>query len=146
MTNKLKTDGVCATSRLLPFASDKVFAAFAHADSLATWWGPDGFTNTFEVFEFKAQSHWKFVMHGPDGTDYANECVFQEVLPTKIVIRHTCEPLFTLTITLADDKGGTLLHWHQALDDPLLAQQIRHIIEPANEQNLNRLHKVLAGA
>jgi Activator of Hsp90 ATPase homolog 1-like protein len=139
-----KTDSICATSRVLPFTRDKVFAAFAQADSLATWWGPDGFKNTFEVFEFKAQGRWKFVMHGPDGTDYPNECVFQEVSPAKVVIRHTCEPLFTLTVTLANDNSSTLLGWSQAFDDPALAASIWHIIEPANEQNLNRLHAVLA--
>ena len=29
-----------------------VFAAFSEANRLAAWWGPDGFTNTFEQFEF----------------------------------------------------------------------------------------------
>ena len=146
MTSQPKTDGVCATSRLLSFPREKVFAAFAQPNVLATWWGPDGFKNTFEVFEFKAQGRWKFVMHGPDGTDYPNECVFQEVSPSKVVIHHTCEPFFTLTVTLADDHGHTQLGWSQAFDDPALAISIWHIIEPANEQNLNRLHAVLAAA
>ncbi len=36
--------------------------------------------------------------------------------------------------------------WSQAFDDLALAASIWHIIEPANEQNLNRLHAMLAKA
>jgi uncharacterized protein YndB with AHSA1/START domain len=113
MTSQPSADGVCATSRLLPFTRAAVFAAFADARSLAAWWGPDGFGNTFEVFEFKADGRWKFVMHGPDGTNYPNENIFLEASPDKIVIRHILQPLFTLTISLTDSGNHTLLHWSQ---------------------------------
>jgi uncharacterized protein YndB with AHSA1/START domain len=42
---------------------------------LSRWWGPAGFTNTFEVCEFKKGGRWSFVMHGPDGRNYPNESV-----------------------------------------------------------------------
>jgi uncharacterized protein YndB with AHSA1/START domain len=140
----LNANGVFTTSRLFPFTSAQIFAAFANADQLAAWWGPDGFRNTFEVFEFKAQGRWKFVMHGPDGTDYPNENVFLETSAQRIVIRHVCAPLFTLTITLTEKDGQTHLDWQQAFDDPEFAANMAHIVAPANEQNLNRLHAVLA--
>jgi uncharacterized protein YndB with AHSA1/START domain len=146
MTSQPSTDGICATSRLLPFTRAAVFAAFADARSLAAWWGPDGFGNTFEVFEFKAGGRWKFVMHGPDGANYPNENIFLEASPEKIIIRHVLQPLFTLTITLTDNGNYTGLHWNQAIDDPKIAASIWHIIEPANEQNLNRLYAVLSTA
>lgn len=146
MNAHLTPDGVCQTSRVLPFAPAKVFAAFANAEQLAVWWGPDGFSNTFEVFEFRSQGKWKFVMHGPDGKNYPNESMFLEVSPEKIVIRHVNAPNFTLTVTLQDAEGQTHLHWHQAFDDPKFAASVEHIIVPANEQNLNRLHAVLAAA
>jgi uncharacterized protein YndB with AHSA1/START domain len=146
MTSPPSADGICATSRLLPFTRAAVFAAFADPNRLAAWWGPDGFSNTFEVFEFKATGRWKFVMHGPDGTSYPNENIFLEASPGKIIIRHILQPLFTLTITLTDSGSNTMLHWSQAIDDPKVAASIWHIIEPANEQNLNRLHAVLSVA
>ena len=54
------------------------------------------------------------------------------------------QPLFTLTVSLADQGGQTQLDWHQAFDDPQLAANIWHIIQPSNEQNLNRLERALA--
>lgn len=144
MNAQLTPDGVCQTSRIFPFTPAEVFAAFANAEQLAAWWGPDKFSNTFDVFEFKNQGRWKFVMHGPDGKSYPNESVFLEVSPQKIVIRHTNAPNFTLTVTLKDAGNQTDLHWHQAFDDPHVAASIAHIIVPANEQNLNRLHAALA--
>lgn len=146
MTLQADNDAVFTTSRVLPFGRGDVFDAFADAQRLASWWGPDGFTNTFEIFEFKAGGLWKFVMHGPDGTNYPNENTFLEVSPTRIVIRHVSQPHFTLTVTLSDQGGHTRLSWRQAFDDAEVAARIRHIVEPANEQNLNRLHAVLSAA
>lgn len=146
MTSQPSADGVFTTSRIFPFTPAQIFAAFSDADRLAIWWGPDGFRNTFEVFEFKPQGRWQFVMHGPDGTNYANDCTFLEISPQKIVIRHLSQPHFTLAITLTEADGQTLLDWRQALDDPRVAAAVAHIVVPANEQNLNRLHVVLLGA
>lgn len=83
-------------------------------------------------------------MHGPDGKNYLNESVFLEVSPNRIIIRHANAPNFTLTVTITEVRGQTELHWHQAFDDPHVAASIEHIIVPANEQNLNRLHATLA--
>lgn len=146
MTPQLSADGVFSSSRLFPFTPPQVFAAFANADLLARWWGPDGFSNSFEVFEFKPQGRWTFVMHGPDGKSHPNDSVFLETSPQRIVIQHVCAPHFTLTITLAEAHGQTDLQWRQAFDDPSLAADLAHIILPANEQNLNRLHAVLLAA
>jgi hypothetical protein len=40
--------------------------------------------------------------------------------------------------------ASTLLRGRQAFDDPAVATAFRHIIEPANEQNLDRLQAALA--
>lgn len=61
------------TARVVPFTVEQVFAAFADPALLARWWGPNGFTNTFAVLEFREGGAWTFTMHGPDGRDYANE-------------------------------------------------------------------------
>lgn len=138
---------VLRTSRMLPFAPAAVFAAFASPDLLAQWWGPDGFSNTFESFEVKAGGRWTFVMHGPDGSNYPNENVFTALEPgSLVVIRHDCAPYFTLTVRLTAVSGGTHVNWEQAFDDPATALAVKHNVVPANEQNLDRMTRVLAEA
>ena len=84
-------------------------------------------------------------MVGPDGTSYPNESVFASIEPDKqVVIQHVCEPFFQLTIRLEPTANGTRMHWDQKFSDASVAQAIRHIVEPANEQNLDRLSAELA--
>jgi uncharacterized protein YndB with AHSA1/START domain len=135
------------TSRTLPTTPQQVFAAFADPARLATWWGPEGFRNTFQTCEFKPGGNWLFTMHGPDGSNYPNESVFAEIEPArKVVIDHVCEPLFRLTVELQATATGTLLQWTQVFADAAVAAAVRHIVEPANEQNLDRLAAELAAA
>jgi uncharacterized protein YndB with AHSA1/START domain len=136
--------GVFRTRRVFPCRPEAVFAAFERPETLARWWGPDGFTNTFEIFEFRAGGRWHFVMHGPDGSNYPNESRFMELQrPSKLVIQHLSPPHFVLTVTLAEYAAGTEITWQQAFEDESVAARIRHIVEPANEQNLERLGNVL---
>ncbi len=129
-----------ATKREIPAGPRAVFDAFQDPARLARWWGPNAFTNTFEIFEFRPGGRWVFSMHGPDGKTYPNESRFEAIEPdSKIVIRHLSQPHFQLTIILQEQAGGTLLSWEQAFDDDSVANAIRHIVEPANEQNLDRL-------
>lgn len=136
---------VMSTSRVLPFSPVAIYAAFSSPELLAQWWGPEGFSSTFEVFEFKAGGQWKFVMYGPDGKSYPNESVFAVLeLNSKVVIEHVCAPLFTLTVTLNPVANGTQLRWEQVFADEAMAQAVKHIVEPANEQNLDRLTRLLS--
>lgn len=133
------------TSRVLPFSPANIYVAFSSPELLAQWWGPEGFTNVFEVFEFKAGGQWKFMMHGPDGKRYPNESVFAALEPnSQVVIEHVCAPLFTLNVKLTAIANGTEVSWAQAFADVETAQAVRHVVEPANEQNLDRLTRVLS--
>jgi uncharacterized protein YndB with AHSA1/START domain len=138
-------DTTFRTERTLPFTPQAVYSAFALAEVLASWWGPEGFTNEFETFEFQVGGRWEFVMVGPDGARYPNQSVFTELEPaSRVVIRHDCEPFFTLSVQLTAVDDGTHLQWQQVLDDARIAQAVKAIVEPANEQNLDRLIRALA--
>ena len=139
--------GTFRTDRVLPYQPQRVFESFARPELLARWWGPAGFTNTFEVFEFVPGGRWKYVMHGPNGAKYPNESVFVELQsPSKLVIQHVSKPRYKLTVTLAPHAEGTALTWTQEFEESAVAARIRHIVEPANEQNLDRLLAVLGDA
>ena len=85
-------------------------------------------------------------MHGPDGSNHPNDSVFLELHgPSKLVIQHLSPPRFVLTVGLAAHETGTAITWTQEFEDSAVATRIRHIVEPANEQNLDRLLSVLAG-
>ena len=141
----MSDEGTFHTRRILPHSPQRVFEAFASAEVLARWWGPSGFTNTFEICEFEPGGRWKYVMHGPEAGHYPNESVFLEIEPSRIVIQHVSKPHYLLTLTLKPREGGTEIDWVQEFEDPAVAARIRHIVEPANEQNLDRLETVLSG-
>jgi uncharacterized protein YndB with AHSA1/START domain len=77
------------TTRVFDAPRALVFKAWSDPKHLAEWWGPTGFTTTTRRFEFKPGGVWRFVMHGPDGTDYQNRITFDEIVkPEKLVYHH----------------------------------------------------------
>lgn len=128
-------------SRLIDAPREKVFRAFADPSHLARWWGPDGFTSTFDRFELRPGGVWRFVMHGPDGTDYPNESIFREVVaPERIVLEHLREVHhFFLTVTFTAQGDKTLVGWRQVFDTAEHRERIAKVVVEANEQNLSRL-------
>ena len=145
MSHPSNPNAVLSNERLLSASPQQVFAAFSNPDHLARWWGPSGFTNTFDVFEFKRDGRWVFTMHGPTGVDYANECVFREIEPdSRLVIEHIVTPWFRLTVTLVPQGAHTHLAWTQEFESPEVADRMRPLCMTANEQNLDRLQALLA--
>lgn len=139
-----RTASTFKTSRELPASPADVFAAIQNPNRLARWWGPNGFTNRFDVFEFKPEGRWVFAMIGPDGKVYPNESVFGTIeRDRRVVIQHVSAPTFVLTITLESVESGTRVDWEQVFDDPAVAKAVRLIVEPSNEQNLDRLTAVV---
>jgi uncharacterized protein YndB with AHSA1/START domain len=133
-------------SRLIDAPRERVFRAFSDAELLAKWWGPEGFTSTFTEFDFRAGGEWRFVMHGPDGTDYSNVNLFVHVNPPeRIVFEHLTDHHFEMTIRLSEQDGKTRLDWCQLFDTETEYARVRNVVDPANEQNLDRLEAVVAG-
>ncbi|MDD4994168.1 MAG: SRPBCC domain-containing protein [Paludibacter sp.] len=134
------------TTRELPANPESVFAAFIDPARLAKWWGPSGFSNTFNLFQFKPGGKWSFVMHGPDGMNYVNEAEFIDIVPNeKVVVRHHSQPNFTLRILITKTTNGSLVSWNQEFDNDDVARNVAHIVEPGNEQNLDRLTAEVCG-
>lgn len=133
-----------ATQRFFAAPPTAVFAAIAQPERLARWWGPQGFSNVFEVFEFQPGGRWVFTMVGPDGARYPNESLFRQIeTGRRVVIAHVVPPLFELRLDLQPVEGGTRLDWAQVFEDEAVARAVAHIVEPANEQNLDRLSREL---
>jgi uncharacterized protein YndB with AHSA1/START domain len=124
----------------------KVFGAFANPTELAQWWGPDGFTNTINQFEFRPGGAWRYVMHGPNGANYVNASDFLEIVPPeKIVLLHL-EPMhrFQTTMTYTDvAPGKTQLTWRMQLERTAENERLKEFLFAANEQNFDRLAALL---
>jgi uncharacterized protein YndB with AHSA1/START domain len=104
------------TTRLFEAPRALVFEAFTDPRHLAQWWGPNGFTTTTHAMDLRPGGVWRFVMHGPDGTDYQNRITYDEVrAPERLVYRHggaggDLKPVqFHVTVTFEDVGGKTRL-------------------------------------
>jgi uncharacterized protein YndB with AHSA1/START domain len=117
-----------------------VFAAIQDPVRLARWWGPDGFTNTMHVFEFREGGSWTLTMHGPDGQHYPNESRFIRIEPNAcVVIEHLGGHHFFLTLQLQPEGPGTLVKWQQTFDTRAHYESLASFVAEANQQNLRRL-------
>jgi len=104
-------------SRTLDAPVELVWEVFTNPEHIAQWWGPDGFTNTITTMDLKPGGDWLLIMHGPDGTDYDNKSVFEEVVPfKKFVYRHISYPNFTATIQFEAQGDKTFITWHMLFD------------------------------
>ena len=128
------------TSRVIDAPRERVFRAFSDPAHLAQWWGPKGFTNAFHEFDLRPGGAWRFVMHGPDGTNYPNESVFVDVVaPERVVFDHLSGHHFRMTITFAEQGAKTVVGWRQVFDTAAERKRIAKFVIEANEQNLDRL-------
>lgn len=82
-------DREIVTSRVFDAPREVVWDAFTDPAQVVQWWGPRGFTTTIHEMDVRPGGRWRHTMHGPDGTDYPNASVFQEIgKPERIVYSH----------------------------------------------------------
>jgi uncharacterized protein YndB with AHSA1/START domain len=89
--------------RIVNAPRELVWRAWTEADQIAKWWGPNGFTTTIHEMHVRLGGVWRFIMHGPDGTDYPNRIVYREIVkPERLVYDHGDDDgkdLFRSTVT-----------------------------------------------
>lgn len=106
---------VLVVTRVINAPRALVFKAWTEPEHLINWWGPKGFTNTFQEINVKPGGVWRFIMHGPDGVDYPNQIVFTEIVkPLRIAYTHGCgesndESEFKVSVDFEKQGGQTKL-------------------------------------
>ncbi len=97
-----------------------VWDAWIDPAQVAQWYGPRGFTITTHEMDVRPGGVWRYVMHGPDGTDYPNEQRFTEVVPLeRLTHQHGghrpggTEVSFLMIVTFEDEGDGTRLTLRQ---------------------------------
>ncbi|MFT4188250.1 MAG: SRPBCC domain-containing protein [Aeromicrobium sp.] len=68
-------------SRVMATTPERIWAAWNDPDAIARWWGPDGFTSTVRALDVRDGGRFDVVMRGPDGTEYTNLYLFEDVDP-----------------------------------------------------------------
>jgi uncharacterized protein YndB with AHSA1/START domain len=92
-----------------------VYEVWTQPEHVGNWWGPNGFTTTIKEMAVKPGGTWRFMMHGPDGTDFPNKIVFEEVAPNeRLVYTHSDDTesglSFHVTVTFEEkEEDKTLL-------------------------------------
>ena len=132
-------------TRELAVTRDRAWRAFSDPAQLARWWGPRGFTNTFQEFDLRAGGRWRFTMHGPDGARYDQTREFLEIVPQQRIVLANNDPVhrFVMTIVLEPITAGTRLTWSMLFDNAAEFDRVKHLIAGANEENFDRLEEHL---
>lgn len=139
------SDREMVLTRTFDAPRDVVWKAWTDPNHVAQWWGPRGFTTTVHAMDVRPGGFWKYVMHGPDGTDYDNYVSYLEVVrPERLVYNHGSfenDPAqFHVTVTFAEQGGKTRLTMRSVLPTVEQFEQVKKFgaIELGN-QTLDRL-------
>ena len=109
-----RSDREIVITRIINAPRELVFKAWTDQQHIDKWWGPAGFTTTTYEMEVKPGGIWRYMMHGPDGTDYPNWIKYEEIVqPECLVYEHGGKiddpPHFHVTVTFEDEGGKTKL-------------------------------------
>ncbi|WP_258104283.1 SRPBCC domain-containing protein [Marinoscillum sp. MHG1-6] len=77
----MNTDHPIIIKRTFNAPRQLVWDVWTQPEHIIKWWGPEGITTRVEFMDFKPGGKWKYVMTGPDGTEYPVTGIFQEVNP-----------------------------------------------------------------
>jgi uncharacterized protein YndB with AHSA1/START domain len=132
------------STRVFKTSQEQLFKAWTDPSILANWWGPKGFTNTFHEYDLRAGGKWNFTMHGPNGANFDNRCIFIYIEPNKqLVWHHLPGPEFYIVTTFDVMEKGTLLTFQMVFPDAAMLEKIKEIVVPSNEENFDRLEQEL---
>ena len=114
-TETENADREIVMTRVFDAPRELVFEAWTDPEQVRQWWGPRGFTTTIHEMDVRPGGVWRFIMHGPDGTDYDNKIVYSEIVrPERLVYDHGSDKeddpgQFHVTVTFAKEGDRTRL-------------------------------------
>jgi uncharacterized protein YndB with AHSA1/START domain len=142
-----EADREITATRLIDAPRDLVFQMWIDPEHVGNWWGPRGFTVTTYEIDVRPGGVWRFVMHGPDGTDYQNKIVYVEIdRPEKLVYDHVSGPHFQATVRFAEESGKTRVSVRMLFESAKLRDQVAREFGAVEglSQHLERLAEQVA--
>ncbi|MFC3560798.1 SRPBCC family protein [Pedobacter jamesrossensis] len=134
-------DSEIVTSRVVNAPIKIAYEAWANPNHLKNWWGPAGFTNTFNEFDFRVGGKWSFIMHGPDKGNYPNECEFIKIEEPKLIAwkRHS-KPLFQVLATFEEvNPDKTKVIFKMLFESAEECNKLKPFVVDKNEENFDKL-------
>lgn len=133
------------STRIFNAPIEIAFNAWSNPEHLKNWWGPAGFTNTFNEFDFRVGGKWSFIMHGPDKGNYENECEFIQIeRPTLIAWKRFSKPLFQVVAifeTISTDQ--TKIIFKMLFTTAEECKKLKPFVVDKNEENFDKLENEL---
>lgn len=103
--------------RTFAAAPSLVFKAWTAPETVARWWGPEGFTTTDIEMDVRVAGRWSNTMVAPDGKRYPSAGEYREVIPpTGLVMfdEGKGEPMnghaTKIEVTFESSGAGTNMH------------------------------------
>jgi len=134
------------TTRIINFPINLAFKSWTDPNHLKNWWGPKGFTNTFNEFDLRPGGRWSFIMHGPDKGNYPNEVEFIKIdKPNLIYWKRYSKPLFRILVTFEEiSVDETKIVFKMIFDSAEECNKLKPFVVDKNEENFDRLEEELA--
>ncbi|MBD2355427.1 SRPBCC domain-containing protein [Tolypothrix sp. FACHB-123] len=73
-------------TRIFNAPRELVFQAWTDPKHIVQWWGPKGFTTRVTELDLRPGGQSRYVMVGPDGTEYPVKGVFYEIVPPERIV------------------------------------------------------------
>ena len=129
------------TTRIFDFSRELVFRAWSEAEHLKNWWGPAGFTNTFNEFDFRVGGKWSFIMHGPEKGNYPNECESLKIEnPSLIAWNRISKPHFQVLATFDEvSDRKTKIIFKMLFNTADECGKLKPFVVDKNEENFDKL-------
>ena len=134
-------------SRVFDAPCELVWKAWSDPKHIVQWWGPKGFRTTMQEMDFRPGGVWRFILHGPDGTDYQNKSIYREIVkPQRITYSHVSGPLFEATVTFTAQGDKTRVEVRMAFESAELREKVAKDFGAVEglHQTLERLGQQLA--
>lgn len=140
-----KTNREIYNHRILQTSLDRAYDAFSNPSHLKEWWGPEGFTNTIHEFDLRPGGKWLLTMHGPNNLNYENASVFKTIKPQQLISwSRTSKPLFDMEVEFKKlNDSETQISFRMIFETASECEKLRTFVGPKNEENFDRLEKVL---
>ena len=142
---KATPDCEIVSSRNINAPRELVYRAWSEPIHLKNWWGPKGFTNTFNEFDYRVGGKWSYIMHGPEKGNYVNECEFVKIeKPSLIAWKRFSKPIFQVVATFEEvSNDKTKIVFKMLFNSAEECRKVKAFAVDKNEENFDRLEDEL---